>query len=45
MKSIGEQGTWIKMFGITQASHSGKTWVRDFVRLIREQQGNNHQRL
>lgn len=38
IKSIGEQGTWVTLYGITQANNSGKTWLRDFVRLIREQQ-------
>lgn len=38
IKPIGEQGTWITLYGITQADNSGKTWLRDFVRLIREQQ-------
>lgn len=38
IKSIGERGTWITLYGITQADNSGKTWLRDFVRLIREHQ-------
>jgi LysR family transcriptional regulator for metE and metH len=38
IKSIGDKGTWITLYGITQADNSGKTWLRDFVRLIREQQ-------
>ncbi|MCI4410612.1 MAG: LysR family transcriptional regulator [Thiotrichales bacterium] len=37
LKPIGAQGTWITMYGITQAAKSGKAWVRDFVKLIREQ--------
>lgn len=35
VKPIGERGTWITLYGITQADNSGKTWLRDFVRLIR----------
>lgn len=41
IKPIGEQGTWITLYGITQADNSGKTWLRDFVRLIREQQSQS----
>lgn len=37
-KAIGEEGTWIRMYGITRAEHSGKLWLRDFVRLIKTQQ-------
>lgn len=40
IKPITEHGTWITLYGITQAENSGKTWLRDFVRLIRAQQGH-----
>lgn len=41
-KSIGEQGAWIPLYAIMSSNLSGKAWMRDFVRAIREGRAHAH---